>query len=140
VRGFILKQIGAVFGVCLWPVGVWAAGIDIACCAPSPHDVRIVAHAYRTGELLEEGAPVVVGTKSKSDLFASFKRNEVGGYYFAHDKLLIYINDLVDENEAMVDLTYDFKTRKGWMILRERKPGDEGRKIIFQGPAVCDAK
>jgi hypothetical protein len=87
------------------------------------------------------GIPITVGTDAKHDTYFSFKRSEVGGYYFAHHQLRVYINDLVDENEAMLDLSYDFKTHKGTTTVRQRQQGEDGkRKVISHGPIRCSVR
>jgi hypothetical protein len=61
----------------------------------------IYVNSYRTGGLLSGAGVVTIGEDGAEQKSASFSSDLVAGFYNAHQKLLVYVNDLVDENQAM---------------------------------------
>ena len=122
----------------------------MACRLQGQTPMTVFIYADRTGDLMTEtdlreathmSSPITVGIDTQKNKYLSFRHDEVGGYYFAHDKLLIYINDLVNPDEAILDLSYNFKSGQGSAIIRQREQNEDGlRKVIGKGPIRCTSQ
>lgn len=117
---------------------VEASGFDINCRSSKVNTVNVVVHACRIGDLLCEAGSIQIGTPTQKDRYGTYKANQIGGYYYMHDKLLIYINDTMADDLAVLDLTYDFQSNHGSMTLRRHERNEAAeRPLIYQGPITC---
>lgn len=55
------------------------------------------------------------------------QRKDVTGYYFVHNRLLVYYSTLVDDREAILDLEYDVEAAKGTVSVHLSPVAVSGR-------------
>jgi hypothetical protein len=97
--------------------------------------IVITVDTYRTGALLQGNGVVRAGIDGTEAKYDKFNFGEITGFYNAHGKFLVYFNNLVDENAAVLDLQYDFSSNQGTATLRQRS-GEH----IGSGAIACTMK
>lgn len=58
------------------------------------------------------------------------RRKDVTGYYFVHNRLLVYYSTLVDDREAILDLEYDVEAAKGTVSVHLSPVAVSGREDL----------
>ena len=89
-------------------------------CTLKTQDGRVVVafEAMRTGALAGDVRITYPSSKIGQSRTITIAHGDVTGYYFVHNRLLIYYSTLVDEREAILDVDYDVAASRGKLSLR----------------------
>ena len=80
--------------------------------------VAVAFEAMRAGALAGDVRITYPSLKTGQSRTITIARGDVSGYYFVHNRLLIYYSTLVDERAAILDVDYDVTASRGTLSLR----------------------
>lgn len=79
--------------------------------------VSVSFEATRVGALASDLTVSYLSPSSNAQRTFVVKRADVTGFYFVHNRLSVYYATLVDDREAILDLTYDVAASQGTISM-----------------------
>ena len=89
--------------------------------------VTVAFTTTRTNALISDVTVTYHSPSAHADRTFTIARADLSGYYFAHERLLLFYTTLVDEREAILDLSFDAAAGKGTLSLQFSPAAVSGR-------------